>query len=133
MSLVPQFQTFKDLNVSFKSHPITKDLVSVRDNNAIKQSIVNLLLTNRGERLFNPNIGSDIRTLLFEPMDYGVAAIIKSKIVDTLTDYEPRIRILELYVIPNFDTNGFEVSLEYEIIGREDTPINVEFFLERTR
>lgn len=130
---MPQFQTFKDLNVSFKSHPITKDLVSVRDNNAIKQSIVNLLLTNRGERLFNPNIGSDIRTLLFEPMDYGVAAIIKSKIVDTLTDYEPRIRILELYVIPNFDTNGFEVSLEYEIIGREDTPINVEFFLERTR
>ena len=130
---MPQFQTFKDLNVSFKSHPITKDLVSVKDNNAIKQSIVNLLLTNRGERLFNPNIGSDIRTLLFEPMDYGVAAIIKSKIVDTLTDYEPRIRILELYVIPNFDTNGFEVSLEYEIIGREDTPINVEFFLERTR
>ena len=102
---MPQFQTFKDLNVSFKSHPITKDLVSVKDNNAIKQSIVNLLLTNRGERLFNPNIGSDIRTLLFEPMDYGVAAIIKSKIVDTLTDYEPRIRILELYVIPNFDTN----------------------------
>jgi uncharacterized protein len=130
---VPQFQTFKDLNVTFKPHPITGDLITSKDEAAVKQAIVNLLLTNKGERLFNSQIGSDIPRLLFEQLDYGVAALVQSEIKNVLTDYEPRINIISLEVIPNFDDNGFDVGLEFEIIGRDDIPLNVEFFLERTR
>jgi len=130
---VPQFQTFKDLNVTFKPHPITGDLITSKDEAAVKQAIVNLLLTNKGERLFNSQIGSDIPRLLFEQLDYGVAALVQSEIKNVLTDYEPRIRIISLEVIPNYDDNGFDVGLEFEIIGRDDIPLNVEFFLERTR
>lgn len=130
---MPQFQTFKDLNVTFKSHPITGDLTSVKDETSIKQSIVNLLLTNPGERLFNSEIGCGINALLFEPLDYGIANLVNSEITNTLQEYEPRINIISLDVIPNFDDNGFDVNLEFEIIGREDAPLNVEFFLERTR
>ena len=133
MSTVPQFQTFKDLNVIFKPHPITGDLITSKDEAAVKQAIVNLLLTNKGERLFNSQIGSDIPRLLFEQLDYGVAALVQSEIKNVLTDYEPRINIISLEVIPNFDDNGFDVGLEFEIIGRDDIPLNVEFFLERTR
>lgn len=130
---MPQFQTFKDLNVTFKPHPITGDLITSKDEAAVKQAIVNLLLTNKGERLFNSQIGSDIPRLLFEQLDYGVAALVQSEIKNVLTDYEPRINIISLEVIPNFDDNGFDVGLEFEIIGRDDIPLNVEFFLERTR
>ena len=133
MSTVPQFQTFKDLNVTFKPHPITGDLITSKDEAAVKQAIVNLLLTNKGERLFNSQIGSDIPRLLFEQLDYGVAALVQSEIKNVLTDYEPRINIISLEVIPNFDDNGFDVGMEFEIIGRDDIPLNVEFFLERTR
>jgi phage baseplate assembly protein W len=130
---VPQFQTFKDLSVTFKPHPITGDLISVKDDNAIKQSIVNLLLTNRGERFFEPEIGASISELLFEPLDDGVAALIQTKIRDTLTQYEPRINILDIRAEPDEVNNGFEVELVFEVIGREDIPTNVNFFLERTR
>jgi hypothetical protein len=130
---VPQFQTFKDLSVTFKPHPVTGDLISVKDDNAIKQSIVNLLLTNKGERFFEPEIGASISELLFEPLDYGVAALIQTKIRDTLTQYEPRINILDIRAEPDEVNNGFEVELIFEVIGREDIPTNVNFFLERTR
>jgi hypothetical protein len=130
---MPQFQTFKDLSVTFKPHPITGDLISVKDDNAIKQSIVNLLLTNKGERFFEPEIGASISELLFEPLDYGVAALIQTKIRDTLTQYEPRINILDIRAEPDEINNGFEVELIFEVIGREDIPTNVNFFLERTR
>lgn len=130
---MPQFQTFKDLSVTFKPHPITGDLISVKDDNAIKQSIVNLLLTNKGERFFEPEIGASISELLFEPLDYGVAALIQTKIRDTLTQYEPRINILDIRAEPDEVNNGFEVELVFEVIGREDIPTNVNFFLERTR
>lgn len=130
---MPQFQTFKDLNVTFKPHPITNDLITVKDEASIKQTIVNLLLTNKGERLFNSDIGSDVVKLLFEPLDYGVASLVQNEIYNVLNRYEPRINVLFLNVTPNFDENGFDVSLEFEIIGREDIPLNIAFFLERTR
>lgn len=125
--------TFKDLNITFKPHPITGDLIVTKDEAAVKQAIVNLLLTNRGERLFNANLGSSVTTLLFEPLDFGTAGLISSEIESTLKLYEPRINVLSVTTTPNYDDNGFDTELEFEIIGREDVPINVEFFLERTR
>lgn len=127
------FQTFKDLNITFKPHPVTGDLIIKKDDAAIKQSVVNLLLTSKGERPFQPNLGSDIRNLLFEPLDAATAGQISRNIREVLRSYEPRIKILDIEVLANYEQNGFDVGLEFEIIGREDFPVALEFFLERTR
>ena len=125
--------SFKDINITFKKHPVTDDLVVSRDASAIKQAIVNLLLTNKGERLMNPDYGSDIRSYLFEPLDYGTASQIKRNILFTIDKWEPRISVLNINAIPNYADNGFDVEMTYEIRGTDDPPVAVEFFLARTR
>jgi phage baseplate assembly protein W len=130
---MPTFQTFKDLSVTFKKHPVSDDIVTVKDKAAIVQAITGLLLTRKGERPFQPDLGCGIQNALFEPLDYGTAGIIKSEIRDTLNRYEPRISVDSILCIPDDLNNGYEVELNYTIIGRDDTPVAVEFFLERTR
>ena len=125
--------SFKDLNITFKKHPVTNDIVVSKDASAIKQAIVNVLLTNKGERLMNPRYGSDIRRFLFEPLDYGTAFQIKGNIRDTLERFEPRINVLDIKCKLNFTDNGFDVELQYSVRGTDDPPIAVEFFLARTR
>jgi phage baseplate assembly protein W len=130
---MPTVQTFKDLSVTFKKHPVSDDLIVVKDKAAIAQSIKNLLLTQKGERPFQPRLGCDIARMLFEPLDYGSAAILRNEIADTLKTYEPRISIDSILCTPDSSENGYEVELSYTIVGREDTPVTVDFFLERTR
>ena len=130
---MPSFQTFKDLSVTFKKHPVTDDLVQVKDKAAIVQSITGLLLTMKGERPFQPELGCDIKRILFEPLDYASAGTIRKEVKETLDRYEPRIRIDDIACEPDFDNNGYNVELHYTIVGREDAPIAVEFILERTR
>ena len=131
---MPTFQTFKDISVTFKTHPVTDDLVCVKDKAAVVQAIQNLLLTNKGERPFQPDIGSDVRRLLFEPLDYGSAALIKSEIAECLGLFEPRISVEGIRCEPDFQNNGFEVEVAYVITGRaDDARVQVEFFIERTR
>ena len=125
--------SFKDLNITFKKHPVTNDVVVSRDASAIKQAIINALLTNKGERLMNPRYGSDIRSFLFEPLDYGTGFQIKANMRDTLERFEPRISVIDIKCTPNFDDNGFDVELQYNIRGTDDPPVAVEFFLSRTR
>ena len=78
-------------------------------------------------------MGSGLQDLLFEPMDYGTSALIKKEITETLNRYEPRVIITNLNCFPDFDNNGYEVELEYLIRGREDRPVGIDIFLERTR
>jgi len=130
---MPTFETFKDLSVTFKKHPVSNDLVQVKDKAAITQSITALLLTSKGERPFQPQLGCGLRDILFEPLDYGSAAIIKTEIADVLKRYEPRISIDNIRCVPVEESNGYDVELFYTIVGREDAPVAVEFFLERTR
>ena len=130
---MPQQATFKDLSVVFKKHPVTDDLVTVKDKVAIAQSISNLLQTNNGERPFNPDLGSGLRELLFEQADWGTAAVISGRVKECLLKYEPRIAVLSCDASPDFDNNGFDVEIEYEILGRDDGRIVAEVFLERTR
>ena len=125
--------SFKDINITFKKHPVTNDLVVSRDASAIKQAIVNLLLTNKGERLFQPDYGSDIRSQLFEPLDFATAANIKRSISYTIKKFEPRIEIERLTCIADYADNGFSVEMTYTITGSVEPPTNVEFFLARTR
>jgi uncharacterized protein len=130
---MPSFQTFKDLSVTFKKHPVTDDLIVVKDKAAIAQAIQNLLFTRIGERMFQPNLGSRLLNLLFEPLDNATAALISLEVREVLERYEPRISVLSVLVYPDSDENGFQVELSYSIVGRQDTPVAVEFFLERTR
>ena len=125
--------SYKDINITFKKHPVTNDIVVSKDASAIKQAIVNLLLTNKGERLMNPNYGSDIRKYLFEPLDYGTSYLIKGNIQSTIDEFEPRISVLRLSCKPNFNDNGFDVEMTYRIQGTDDPPVAVDFFLSRTR
>ena len=130
---MPQQATFKDLSVVFKKHPVTDDLVTVKDKVAIAQSISNLLQTNNGERPFNPDLGSGLREILFEQADWGTAAIISGRVKECLIKFEPRIVVLSCNASPDFDNNGFDVEIEYEILGRDDGRIVADVFLERTR
>ena len=130
---MPQQSTFKDLSVVFKKHPVTDDLVTVKDKVAIAQSISNLLQTNTGERPFNPDLGSGIREMLFEQVDWGTAAVISGRVRECLVKYEPRIKVLRVNSDPDYNSNGFDVSIEYEILGRDDGRIVADVFLERTR
>jgi phage baseplate assembly protein W len=130
---MPTFQTFKDLSVTFKKHPVTDDLVTVKDKAAIVQAITALLLTAKGERPFKPDLGCGIQKSLFEPLDYATAGLIRSEIYDVLSKYEPRINVDNVLVVPDEDNNGYEIELYYTIVGRDDTPVAVDFFLERTR
>ena len=125
--------SFKDLNITFKKHPVTNDIVVSKDASAIKQAIVSLLLTNKGERLMNPKYGSDIRSYLFEPLDYGTAAQIKANIRSTIDRFEPRISVSDIKCYPNFNDNGFDVEMSYIIRGSDEPPVTVDIFLERTR
>ena len=125
--------SYRDINITFKKHPVTDDLVVSKDASAIKQAIVNLLLTSKGERLMNPTYGSDIRSYLFEPMDFGTANQIKNNIRDTIETFEPRIRVLQISATPNFDDNGFDITMTYNVIGTDTPPVTVDFFLSRTR
>ena len=125
--------SFKDINITFKKHPVTNDLVVSRDASAIKQAIVNLLLTNKGERVMQPDYGSDIRSFLFEPLDFGTAVQIKNSINYCLGTFEPRIAVQQIEVLPNYEDNGFSVELTYSIRGSDNPPVTVDFFLARTR
>ena len=121
---------FKDVGMSFLLNVFTKDAAVVKNENAIKQSIKNLVLTQKGEKLFQPEIGSGVYELLFEPMDPFTADSIRDEIINTLGQYEPRITILEVDVEPNEATNTFDVTVEYRIVGQ---PIveTVNFILQR--
>ena len=130
---MPQQSTFKDLSVVFKKHPVTDDLVTVKDKVAIAQSISNLLQTNNGERPFNPELGSGLREILFEQADWGTAAAISGRVRECLVKYEPRISVKKVTADPDYNNNGFDVEIVYEILGRDDGRIVADVFLERTR
>lgn len=130
---MPEFKKYKDFNIGFKPHPVTEDLMVVKDAADIKQSIKNLLLTRKGERLFNVKIGTSLSDLLFEQLDYGTADTIRDEIKYVIRNYEKRVSILELSVDINSEENGYDISLIYEVVGRSDLPVNLEFFLESTR
>jgi phage baseplate assembly protein W len=105
-----------------------------KEDAAVKQAVLNLLLTNKGERVYDSEYGSNIRTYLFEPLDFGTAGTIKDEIVRTLKNYEPRVSIDECVVEPNIASNGFDVRLDFQVLSRADVPpISIEFFLNRSQ
>ena len=131
---MPSTVPFKDLSLSFAKNKVTDDLLVKKEDAAVKQAILNLLLTQKGERIYDPEYGSDLKSHLFEPLDFGTAGTIKDEIVRTLKNYEPRISIDECVVEPNIESNGFDVRLDFQVLSRADVPpISIEFFLNRSQ
>ena len=121
--------------VTFGKHPNTDDVLVAKDETAIKIALQNLVMTRRGERPFQPLIGSRIPELLFDILDFATAATISDEIRDLITQYERRVNLVNVITDPNFDSNNYSVYIEYEIIGREldSGPLTTELLLERTR
>ncbi len=115
----------------FKPHPVTRDVVTKKDDAAIRQAVSNLLYTRIGERPFNSGIGTNLANLLFEPLNAISAGFISSEIREVLNAYEPRIKVQNVEVTPNFNSNGFDVILAFVITGREDNLVSLDLFLER--
>jgi phage baseplate assembly protein W len=125
-------RSFKDLDLNFTIHPVKKDINTHKNEYAIINAIKNLVLTNHYERLFQPEIGSNIRRLLFENIDSVTASQIEREIVETIDNFEPRARTSKVDVLPDPDNNGFKVELEFFVINNPN-PITINFFLERIR
>ena len=126
-------RSFKDISLSFTPHPVTKDLTVIKDANAIKRSVRNLVQTIPRERFFNPNLGTDIRGSLFDFVDFGTASVIQQQIQTTIENYEPRVDNLEIEVFPRPDTNDLEVNIYIDIVGQQFPSQAFQFILEATR
>ena len=123
---------FSDLDLNFTIHPVKKDINRYTNETAVINSIKNLILTNHYERPFQPNIGSNVRRLLFENMDTITATTLENEIKQTIQNYEPRANISVIAVSPDYDNNGFKVYMEFYVVNRT-SPITINFFLERIR
>lgn len=126
-------RSFKDISLSFDPHPVTKDLPILKNENAIKRSVRNLVETMFTERFFNPLIGTGVRSTLFEFVDYGSASSVESQIIATLKNYEPRIENVRVEVLPSPDDNRFEVTIIFDIKGQDFPTQEFNFLLEATR
>jgi phage baseplate assembly protein W len=125
-------RNFKDLDLSFAIHPVRKDVNIHKAEYAVINSVKNLILTNHYEKPFRPQIGSNIRKLLFENIDSIIAAQIESAVVETINNFEPRVSVSEITAIPDPDNNRYKLQLEFFVIN-QTTPITINFFLERIR
>ena len=123
---------FKDLDLNFNIHPVRKDISKSIGPMAVVNSIKNLILTNYYERPFQPDIGSNVRRLLFENLDNITATTIKDEIERTIVNYEPRATVKTINVTADYDNNGFKVYLEFFIVN-QTAPIIINFLLERIR
>ena len=124
---------FKDISMSFETNPLNDDLVSLSDTSAIARSIRNIVFTSPGEKFFNPDFGSRVSESLFENVDNVSALAIKDEIKSSIINFEPRVNLLDTIVIPNPDDNEMAVTIEYEIVGIDIPPQQLEFVLLPTR
>ncbi len=124
---------FKDLSMSFESNPLNDDLISLSDTTAIARSIRNIVFTSPGEKFFNPDFGSRISESLFENVDEVSALAIEDEIKSSIINFEPRVNLLSTIVAPNPDDNEMNVTIEYEIVGIDIPPQQLEFVLLPTR
>lgn len=124
---------FRDLSLTFKVNPLNQDLITIKNDTAIKRSLRNLVLTYTGERFYNPELGSKVYRLLFDVMTPIVSDQIKDEIERTVILYEPRVEVDEVLVNPNYDDNEYNVSIKYRVVGADITSQNLSFVLRATK
>ena len=125
-------KVFKDLNLSFQQNSATKDIQKITDVEAVKRSVRNLLNTNHYEKPFHPEIGSNLRAMLFELMTPQMNHVMTKQIENLINNYEPRCRLVQVFTQPMFDRNGYSVQISFYVQNYPD-PVVVESFLERLR
>lgn len=125
-------RTFTDLDFNFLLHPKTKDVSTRSDEEAIKQSIRNLVLTRNFERPFRSEVGCQATALLFEPMSPMLSTLIEKSIADVINNYEPRAELLEVKAKFSPENNSVYATVTFRIKNTQ-TPIAVNLILERTR
>ena len=123
---------YSDLDLTFKSLPVTNDVALRYDDQSVIASVRNLLLTNFYERPFQPNLGSGIEELLFEPISSITAAALKSEIESVIRNHEPRVNLVQVTIDEDIDRNAYSISIEF-YIGNNVQTTTVNLILERTR
>ena len=123
---------YKDLDLSFGRNVVTNDVNKLTDVEAVKRSVRNLINTSHFERPFHPEIGSNVRAMLFEPMTPLTALNLQRKVQVVLVNFEPRIRLVQVLARPDFDRNAYDLRIMFYVIGTPQ-PVVVETFLERLR
>jgi phage baseplate assembly protein W len=123
---------YSDFYTNFNAHPQNKRLVKYTNENSVKRSVRSLILTEPGERLFQPEIGCKIRRLLFENMSDITAIQLKNAIEETISLYEKRARVITVEVVPNEDLYNYDVYIIFEVIN-SITPVALNITLDRAR
>jgi phage baseplate assembly protein W len=123
---------YSDIDLTFKRVPGTNDVAMRYDDQAVISSVRNLLMTNFNERLFQPNVGSNVDSLLFEPATELTSNILESEIKNVIYNFEPRVSIINLQVTSNPSKNFFSVDLSF-YIGNNTNPTSINLILQRSR
>lgn len=126
-------RAFKDISLSFKKHPVTNDVTVLRNEDAIKKSVINLTRTRINERFFNDLLGTSVADNLFENMGSGLETALEEEISTLLGNYEPRIELNSVYVIADQDSNELSIQVDYNIVGLPIPSQTIEFLLQPTR
>ena len=126
-------QGFKDISMTFQVNPLNYDLITLKNETAIARSIRNIVFTLPGEKFFNPNFGSRVSRSLFENIDEISASNIRDEIATSIVNFEPRVELKNVEVIPNYDNNSFDVIITYSIVGINVPSQQLEFALQPTR
>ena len=126
-------QGFKDISMTFQSNPLNNDLIPLKNETAIARSIRNIVFTLPGEKFFNPNFGSRVSRSLFENVDEISASIINDEIRNSINNFEPRVSLINVQTIPDFDNGAFDVNIVYRVVGADIPAQQLEFVLQPTR
>ena len=127
-----QVKSYKDLDLDFGRNVVTNDVNKLTGVEAVKRSVRNLIQTNHFERPFHPELGGNVRSLLFEPLNMFTAMNLEKKIAEVLLNFEPRAQINQVRAEPNVDQNSFFVSINFKVVGIPGV-VTVETMLERLR
>lgn len=122
---------FKDISLSFKKHPVTKDILVLKDNDAIKKSVMNIVRTSIGDRFYESSLGTRVEDMLFSlNTDAYNQSLLKGEVKTALQNWEPRIKVKRIDTSFSNDSNSVEVIVDYEIIGQPSIPQEIQFVLE---
>ena len=125
-------RSFTDLDLNFNVHPTQKDINKFKNEMAVINSVKNLVMTNHYERPFQPELGSNLKRLLFEQVDNTTAALLEREITETIQNFERRVDVRDVIATGFPDENGYKVEITFFLVNNPD-PISVDFFLERVR
>ena len=124
---------YKDFNLNFSRHPITGDIATLSDVDAVKRSVRNLVNTNFYERPFHPEIGSNIRASLFEPVSPIIAEMLSKHVEDLINNFEPRVELASVTAFGDIDNNQYNITIEFYLLNSPDGLQEINLFLQRLR